>query len=135
MSTLESTAVIFSDLKAAREVEEKVLCEVAACGYSEASCFAIKLAIEESLNNAIRHGNGYDSNKRVRVGCQIDPQRVCIIVADEGDGFDPASVPDPTANENLEKPHGRGIMLMQAYMDEVHFNKKGNEVRLIKRNN
>ena len=112
-----------------------MLREVAACGYSKAACFAIKLAIEESLNNAIRHGNGHDSNKRVRVSCQIDPKRACIVVTDEGDGFCPDSVPDPTTDENLEKPHGRGNMLMRAYMDEVHFNKKGNEVRLVKRNN
>ncbi len=57
-----------------------------------------------------------------------------IWVKDEGAGFNPKTVPDPTLDENLNKPHGRGLMLMRAYMDEVGFNEAGNEVRMVKLN-
>jgi len=126
--------VIASDLEAAERLEGFVLREVVRNGYDGAAMFAIKLALEESLNNAIKHGNGYDPAKTVDVRFDIDPERVVITITDEGGGFDPAGVPDPTADENLEKPCGRGIMLMRAYMDEVTYNQTGNQVRMVKRN-
>jgi serine/threonine-protein kinase RsbW len=131
---LETSMVIASDLKAAREVEEAVLREVGRYAYSEASVFSIRLAMEEGLNNAIKHGNRYDPNKGVQVTLEIDDRRVVISITDQGQGFDPAGVPDPTRDENLEKPCGRGIMLMRAYMDEVWYNSRGNQVWMIKRN-
>jgi serine/threonine-protein kinase RsbW len=70
----------------------------------------------------------------VEVEYDIDPRRAIITVTDQGEGFNPAVVPDPTIDENLEKPSGRGIMLMRAYMDEVCFNNRGNQVRLVKQN-
>ena len=57
-----------------------------------------------------------------------------MTITDQGSGFDPAALPDPTTEENLQKPTGRGIMLMRAYMDEVRFNEKGNQVHLVKKN-
>ena len=126
--------VIKSDLEAARQLEDEVLAEVAASGYDEAATFAIKLALEEGLNNAIRHGNGFDRNKTVRLEYDINPRRVIITVTDEGGGFSPGGVPDCLADENLDKPSGRGIMLMQAYMDEVHYNAAGNQVYMVKHN-
>ncbi len=126
--------VINSDLKAARGVEEKLLRAVECCGYGEAARFAIKLALEEAINNAIKHGNKGDPRKTVDVSFQIDAKCAVITIADEGKGFDPDSVPDPTADENLEKPSGRGIMLMRAYMDEVRYNEAGNQVTMTKRN-
>ena len=125
---------ISSDLKGARKVELRLLSAAGRCGYNEGALFAIKLALEEGLNNAIRHGNGYDAKKSIRVGFDIDSRQVAITITDEGDGFDPDTVPDPTADENLEKPCGRGIMLMRAYMDEVTYNSRGNQVHLVKRN-
>jgi len=132
--TLSETITISSDLKGARKVEQRLLHAAGRCGYSEGVLFAIKLALEEGLNNAIRHGNAYDSKKTIRVGFDIDSRRAEITITDEGDGFDPDAVPDPTADENLEKPCGRGIMLMRAYMDEVKYNSRGNQVHLVKRN-
>ena len=126
--------VTLSDVEAARQAEREVLEEVSRRGYSDACAFAIRLAMEEGLNNAIRHGNHHDPAKVVRLVVDVSNERVAITIRDEGQGFDPASVPDPTADENLEKPCGRGIMLMEAYMDEVHFNACGNEVHMIKRN-
>jgi serine/threonine-protein kinase RsbW len=125
---------ISSDFAAARAVERRVLREVAKQGYSEACIFAIKLALEEGLNNAICHGNRRDSQRKVKIAYEVTPEQTVITISDEGAGFNPSVVPDPTADENLEKPSGRGIMLMRAYMDEVQYSPAGNEVRMIKRN-
>ena len=131
---MQKTLVIHSDLDAAREAENRLLQEVARHGYGEASTFAIKLALEEGISNAIKHGNRFDPAKTVRIAYSVSPERIAVTITDEGEGFDPASVADPTADENLEKPTGRGIMLMRAYMDEVGYNDKGNQVRMVKRN-
>ncbi len=131
---MAETKVIESDLNAARAVERALLQEVARYGYEGEAIFAIKLALEEGLNNAIKHGNHFDRNKTVEVKYDIDAERAAVTITDQGTGFDLAIVPDPTADENLERPSGRGIMLMFAYMDEVRYNKKGNQVHLVKRN-
>jgi len=124
--------VITTDLSAARDLIREIIREVEAAGYDKDDCFSIRLAMEEALINAIKHGNKFDRSRKIHVSTDIDSQRVEITIADEGEGFDPANVPDPTADENLEKPCGRGIMLMRAYMDKVIYNDKGNEVRMIK---
>ena len=111
-----------------------MLGELASHRYSQEAAFAIKLALEEGLNNAIRHGNGSDIRKSIQLSYDITGSRVVITIADEGAGFQLDDVPDPTIDENLEKPSGRGIMLMRAYMDEVRFNKRGNRIRMVKRN-
>ena len=127
------TMVIATDLQAARRVAEEVLTHVASNGYGEERLFAIRLALEEALINAVKHGNKFDKAKKITVTADVGAERAAITVADEGVGFNPAAIPDPTADENLEKPCGRGIMLMRAYMDEVSYNERGNEVRLVKR--
>ncbi|MCG3178094.1 MAG: Serine-protein kinase RsbW [Phycisphaerae bacterium] len=129
-----STLVTKSDLAAARKVEPLVMAELERHGYSEEAVFAVRLALEEALANAINHGNARDASKAVRVDYHIDPRRAVIRVSDEGPGFSRGSVPDPTAPENIEKPCGRGIMLMEAYMNEVRWNRDGNCVELIKKN-
>lgn len=99
-------------------------------GYDRASCFALRLALEEALSNAILHGNRSNPQKNVTVRYQVDSGRVVIEVEDQGQGFDPEAVPDPTRTENLEIPAGRGIILMRAYMTEVQFAAPGNRVRM-----
>jgi len=126
--------VIPSRLGAAQGAENKLLEEVARHAYSEASAFAVKLAVEEALNNAIKHGNRFDSSKTIDLTFRVNSAEIAVTITDQGSGFDPEVVPDPTAEENLVKPTGRGIMLMRAYMDEVHFNDRGNQVRMVKRN-
>ena len=133
-SVLSERMVQVHDMAAAREAEQEVLRAVQDCGYSEASAFAIRLALEEGLNNAIRHGNRLDTSKTVKLEADVDARRVMIMITDEGAGFDPETVPDPTIDENLEKPSGRGIMLMRAYMDEVTYSPKGNSVTMVKHN-
>ncbi|MAE63242.1 MAG: anti-sigma regulatory factor [Phycisphaeraceae bacterium] len=101
-------------------------------GYSEDAQFAIRLAVDEAIANAIWHGNDSDPDKHIVVEYEVDEEAVRVSVRDDGPGFDPGTVPDPTLDENLQRPHGRGIMLMQAYMSEVRFNKEGNCVTLVK---
>jgi len=101
-------------------------------GCSEEVLFAVRLALEEAVVNAIRHGNKLDPQKKILVSYLVEDARVTISVEDEGPGFDLDSVPDPTAEENLEADHGRGILLMRVYMDEVVYNEKGNRVTLTK---
>jgi serine/threonine-protein kinase RsbW len=127
--------VIPSDLQSAKKVEDLLMDEVARCGYSESAAFGIKLALEEGLVNAVKHGCGYDSSKRIEVQYSIDAEKAVICITDEGQGFDPARVPDPRADENIVKTCGRGIMLMRFYMDEVRYNERGNQVYMVKRNN
>ena len=94
--------------------------------------FAIKLALEEALSNAVKHGNQGDSSKKVMIRWAITADRVVIIVRDEGPGFEPTQVPDPTSPDRLPVPNGRGIMLMRAYMDEVRYRDHGKEVYFAK---
>lgn len=121
-----------TDLRAAKDPEVRILAALASHKYPEETIFAIKLALEEALTNAIKHGNKNDRSKRLVVRFCVDDRRAVIAVRDEGSGFAPECVPDPTAAENLERPNGRGIMLMSAYMTRVLYNCEGNEVWMLK---
>lgn len=126
--------VIPNDLRSAREPEQRILSQLGVCGYAPDAVFAIKLALEEALTNAVKHGNRNDGSKRIVVRYAVTPRRTVIMVRDEGHGFRPETVPDPTVDENIERPYGRGIMLMQAYMTRVCYNRAGNEVWMLKEN-
>jgi serine/threonine-protein kinase RsbW len=115
-------------------VADALLEELQAQGYSEVAVFAVRLAIEEALNNAIRHGNAMDPGKTAELVYEVTDEQVDIRISDEGPGFDFQDVPDPTLDENLDKPTGRGLMLIRAYMDTVEFNEKGNELHMVKFN-
>jgi len=95
--------------------------------------FDLKLAATEAVVNAVEHGNKYDERKMIHVSCEARNGAVIISVRDEGDGFDPAGVPDPTLPENILKEHGRGIFLMRNLCDDVRYNAKGNEVTIVKK--
>jgi serine/threonine-protein kinase RsbW len=90
--------------------------------------FAVHLAVEEALANAVRHGNHCDDNKHVTLTCRLAADRLLVEVADEGPGFDPDCVPDCTAPENLKRPGGRGIKLMRNYMSRVEYVDGGHRV-------
>jgi serine/threonine-protein kinase RsbW len=121
-----------SDPKAKLMVEKALLEALKEHSYGEQDVFAVRLATEEAVVNAIRHGNDLDPQKKVVVSFSVTDGKVTVVVSDQGEGFDPAIVPDPTDPRFLEVPSGRGLMLMRAYMDEVLFNEKGNEVTMIK---
>lgn len=91
----------------------------------------IMIAVTESVNNAIKHGNNFNKHKNVSLTLFLDDNIVRFIIRDEGNGFDFSSLPDPTAPENLEQPGGRGIFLMRHLSDEVHFTEQGSVVELL----
>ncbi len=90
----------------------------------------IMIAVTEAVNNAIKHGNSGNKSKNVYLSLFLDESLIKFIIKDEGSGFNYASLPDPTAPENLEKPGGRGIFLMKHLSDEVEFKDNGSVVEL-----
>lgn len=121
-----------SELDAAERIQDRIIALVEEHGYSARDVFGMRLALEEAIVNAIKHGNRMDAGKTVRIQCEVDESRVYVRVEDQGPGFDPEEIPDPTAAENLEKPGGRGIMLMRAFMTRVEYQGRGNAVELEK---
>lgn len=115
-----------------REVTDDLLTQLGAFGWPPSDVFAVHLAVEEAIVNAIVHGNKLDPVKRVHVECEVSADRVLVSITDEGAGFDPARVPDCTAEERLEAPGGRGVMLMKSFMTRIEYNAKGNSVVLEK---
>jgi len=124
--------LIPSDTSAGQLVQERIIGALEGLNYSDRDVFGVRLALEEALVNAIKHGNQMDPDKVVRINCQIEPDRVRIEIEDQGEGFQLSEVPDPTADENLERPCGRGIMLMKAFMNVIEYNSSGNCVILEK---
>jgi serine/threonine-protein kinase RsbW len=121
-----------SDPAEARRLGEELEALLRGSNAHTKDVFSIKLAVEEALVNAIKHGNQMDRAKQVRISYRLHADRFEVSVSDEGAGFDPTDVPDPTAIENLERPCGRGLMLMRHYMSEVAFNDRGNSVSMCK---
>jgi serine/threonine-protein kinase RsbW len=132
LSGVAREVVIASDPAEARRVQNEIEGHLQAHRAGERDIFSIKLALEEALVNAIKHGNQLDRGKKVTVAYRVQPDRFEITITDEGPGFDPADVPDPTAVENLERPCGRGLMLMRHYMNEVQYTSGGNTVFMVK---
>ena len=118
-----------------QKVQERIISRLEEIGFPARGIFGVRLALEEALVNAIKHGNGLDPNKEVLVICQISHDKVRVVIEDQGSGFRLADVPDPTEDENLEKPGGRGIMLMRAFLSVVEYNERGNRVVLEKNRN
>jgi len=127
-----ANVTISSDPAEARRIQDEIERHLQARHVSEHDIFSIKLALEEALVNAIKHGNQMDRTKKVYISYQIFADRFDVQITDDGNGFDPNEVPDPTAFENLERPCGRGLMLMRHYMTEVVFNQRGNGVLMSK---
>lgn len=111
---------------------EEILQELERLGWDGRDFFGIQMALEESLTNAIRHGNRLDESKEVLVECKLSGEQFWLRVTDEGSGFQPREVPDCTADENLECPGGRGLALIKAYMTRVEYNQCGNCVTMEK---
>ena len=125
--------VVKSDLREAEIPKQQILEAVERHGFDETSTFAIKLALEEALSNAVKHGNCCDPTKSITVRYAVTNEDVVVVVRDEGKGFEPHKVPDPTSSERLPLPNGRGIMLLRAYMDHVEYRDGGRELYMTKR--
>ncbi len=114
-----------------REVVAEVVdaCERLAFSGSRAT-LNLRVAVGEALSNAILYGNQEDPEKVVRVAAALSPGSARVTVTDEGPGFDPQAVLDPTRPENRERSHGRGLFLLRSLTDEVSFNERGNSITL-----
>jgi len=133
-SWLEIDAWMPSEISAISPLVERLmrLIEGSHCITGEES--AAELALREALNNAVVHGNRLDAHKLVHVRCRCKVgEGISLIVSDQGQGFDPRTIPDPLTVENLEADHGRGIHIMKLAMDEVSFEQRGTEVHMRKR--
>lgn len=103
-------------------VEEFVNYFAVDLGLDEEKINGLLLAVTEATTNAIIHGNKNNSLKLVRIHVTVENSTLIIKIKDEGNGFDPSIVPDPTNPENLLKDSGRGLYLMRVYMDELNIN-------------
>ena len=120
---------IFSDsTDAVRPLLDEILNTLMTTGWENKLVFGVHLSMEEALVNAVKHGNKYDPAKKVHVRVGISSNLFRAEIADEGDGFDPDKLPDPTDPDYLDKPNGRGVMLMRNFMTKVEYNPKGNAV-------
>lgn len=121
--------VINSDsTDAVRPLLDEILNTLMNNGWENKLVFGIHLSMEEALVNAVKHGNKYNPAKKVHVRVGISSNLFRSEITDEGEGFDPAKLPDPTDPDYLDKPNGRGVMLMRNFMTRVIYNDCGNAV-------
>lgn len=121
-----------SERGASRMIMEELLNHLGVYNWSPSDIFAIHLAVEEAIVNAIVHGNKLDPAKKVRVCCSVSAELVRVEITDEGHGFKPQDVPDCRLQERLEVPSGRGVLLMRTFMTQIAYNARGNSVLLEK---
>ena len=113
------------------QVEGDIIARLEQFAYAKASRFAVKLSVEEAVANAFNHGHkNLPPGVPVRLEYAVAPDEVRIAVEDQGPGFTPEDVPDPTLEENLERGSGRGLLLIRAYMSRVEYNKQGNKLSM-----
>ncbi len=119
------------DVNAVPPFVEKVMAVIKEMGCAAGREFEIRLAMDEALINAIRHGSAQDPSKRIQCCVACDHARgMLIVVRDPGPGFDPASIPSPVVGQNIFSTSGRGIYLINQLMDEVRFEKGGAEIHM-----
>jgi len=121
-----------SDLEIGHAAIEELMTALGAAGWEGMDVFRIQMAIEEAVVNAIEHGNERNIEKKIRLIFEVTPEMCVLIIADQGAGFDHKNVADPTTEELVDKPRGRGVLLMRELMNEANFNDVGNQVTLIK---
>jgi anti-sigma regulatory factor (Ser/Thr protein kinase) len=133
-STCQFTMTVPADPSAIQAVSDGVSRVLHGKGWAESDIMSIELALQEAIANAIRHGCKGDSSKQLQCSVNIDAEgEIVLIVRDPGTGFDPATVANPLDPENILKPSGRGIFLINGLMDEVRFTDGGREVQMRKR--
>jgi serine/threonine-protein kinase RsbW len=130
--TEDSDVDIASDMAAVQTAARQLISELEERGVAGCDVFHIRVALDEALANAVKHGNRLDPSKQVHIHYSIDATSVVITISDDGDGFDISAVADPTDEENLTKPGGRGLLMMRSFMTDVRYNDTGNSVTLVK---
>lgn len=122
-----------SQLRFIKGIAHNIIADAKLMGYDERDLRdKIPVTVDEAVTNAIKHGNKFQEDKTVMIDIFINTDRIKIVVADQGVGFDVSAVPDPTDPMNFLKPSGRGILFMNIGMDEIRYNEKGNMLTLIK---
>jgi anti-sigma regulatory factor (Ser/Thr protein kinase) len=117
-----------------RNVENAIDDITGDAGINQDNYGKILIATLEAVNNAIVHGNKSDSKKYVDIEILLTNKELIITVKDQGKGFSPQDVPDPTKPENIEAVNGRGLFLMKKLADNIEFNKIGNRVKMTFKN-
>ena len=131
-ASVSETARIANDRALIDRLWHDIETAMVAMGYPKASTFAVRLALEEAMTNAFRHGlKDLPVGTPITIDYTVRPERISIAVEDPGPGFDPSSVPDPTAEENLTRPGGRGLLLIRSYMTHADFKKRGRRLEMV----
>lgn len=128
---IDESLVLDSRMDSINQIEKLIDNQAQMLGIDDDVYGKYMLSVVESVNNAIVHGNKMSSEKKVHVHYHITNERIEVSVRDEGDGFDPEALPDPTAEENVMKDCGRGIYLMRHLADSLTFENQGRMVRLV----
>ena len=131
----EQTYTLDSDLDSVDNAEKTVLGAAREVGFAEDDLHDLGMAVREAMVNAVVHGNRYNLKKKVHLLVQRGSAGILIRITDEGEGFDLTDIPDPLAEENLLRQSGRGLLLIQAFVDEFRMTKvppKGTEVTIVK---
>lgn len=124
--------IIPSNLKNIKPAVDEILDYLKSIEVEGSLIFDIRLGLEEALINAVKYGNRFNKSLTVEVEFTHNGNKVIIAVEDKGNGFDYRNLPDPTREENLLKPKGRGIFLIKHLMDDVEFNRRGNRITMVK---
>lgn len=121
-----------SGMGTAHSLIGEVMDVVRANQWNEKDLFAIELVLEESLTNAVKHGNHSDPSKHVRFDCKLSQHKIYVRVEDEGTGFNPHALPDPRDPANQTVVSGRGVLLISHFATKVTWNERGNVVEFEK---
>ena len=124
-----------SDMGTAHSLIAEVIGMVRSLQWDGKDVFAVELALEEALTNAVKHGNHSDPSKNVQFGCKLNQNKVYVRVEDEGGGFDPNSLADPRKPENQMIVSGRGVLLINHFTTKVNWNERGNVIEFVKERN
>lgn len=127
----EATLWVVNDLAQIEQAQNQVMTVVERFGYPRAAIFAIRLALHEAVSNSFRHGHAQlPPSVPVQISYRVTPSEVLLTVEDQGPGFEPETVPDPTLEENLERGSGRGLLLIRAYMASAAYSKHGTRLEM-----
>ncbi len=129
---INCSIVVESKSSAVVDVCKQILSKLEEHKFDKDDIFAVHLTFEEAFLNAVKHGNKMDPTKKVKVDYCVDSDKVEISITDEGEGFEPEAVDDPRFGAGLYEPGGRGLLLMDSYMDEVKYNEQGNSVYMVR---
>jgi serine/threonine-protein kinase RsbW len=129
---INCSIVVDSKSSAVVEVCKEILSKLEEHNFDKDDIFAVHLTLEEAFLNAVKHGNKMDPAKKVKIDYSVSSEKVEITITDEGEGFEPEAVEDPRFGKGLYEPGGRGLLLMNSYMDIVKYNEDGNSVHMVR---